>query len=101
LRSRHCACLRRRRRCWHSGAEHVYCRAPTRVSGWNHRRQIEHGRLHALAIAAIGGRPGPAGNRRAQGGSPNRRAAGPDRATVRAGGGSPNRRYLARSETGA
>jgi len=53
LISRHDACVSTRRFRWHSFAEHVRCRCPTRGSGQNHFPQNRHGRLSSRVHIAV------------------------------------------------
>jgi len=48
LSRRHFAHARRCRSRWHSVSPHTRWRSPARRFGWNHRRQIRHGRLRVI-----------------------------------------------------
>jgi hypothetical protein len=52
LLSLHDACVFFRRAAWHVGDEQTRCRSPTRGSGQNQRRQIEHGRFRSIPQAS-------------------------------------------------
>jgi len=60
LRPSQPAWLARRRSRWHSGRPHAFCRSPTRGSGLNQRRQIQHGLFFTMRHAATTITPSPA-----------------------------------------